>query len=78
MNPFRTKSEGAADYALNGADGTMIGAERGCDMATVRKTITLTEQERVVRQALIEGERSGTREPFDFKAFKRRKSQQHG
>ena len=81
-------------------------------MATVRKTITLTEQQdawiaaqvaaghytndseairdlirreqerglefEAIRQALIEGERSGAPEPFDFKAFKRRKSQQHG
>lgn len=81
-------------------------------MATVRKTITLTEQQDAwiaaqvaagqytndseairdlirreqergleldaIRQALIEGERSGAPEPFDFKSFKRRKSQQHG
>ena len=46
-------------------------------MATVRKTITLTELE-AIRQALIEGERSGAPEPFDFKAFKRRKREQHG
>ena len=56
----------------------MIGAERGSDMATVRKTITLTAPERRVRQALIEGERSGAPEPFDFKAFKRRKREQLG
>ena len=81
-------------------------------MATVRKTITLTdqqdawiaariadghytndseairdlirrEQERnfeteTIRQALIEGEQSGEPEPFDFAAFKRRKTAQHG
>lgn len=81
-------------------------------MGTVRKTITLTEeqdawiaeqiaagnytndseairdlirrqQERsfeieTVRQALIEGEQSGEPERFDFAAFKRRKSAQHG
>lgn len=81
-------------------------------MATVRKTITVTdtqdawisaqvqagrftndselirdlirrEQERfaeveAVRQALIEGERSGEPQPFDFTAFSRRKITQHG
>ena len=81
-------------------------------MATVRKTITLTEQQdawiaaqvaagqytndseairdlirreqerglelEALRQALIEGERSGAPEPFDFKAFKHRKREQHG
>jgi len=81
-------------------------------MATVRKTITVTdtqdawitaqvragrftndselirdlirrEQERAmqieaVRQALIEGERSGEPQPFDFTAFTRRKVAQHG
>lgn len=81
-------------------------------MGTVRKTITLTdqqdawikaqienglytndseairdlirrEQERVaeleaLRQALIDGERSGEPERFDFKAFSRRKQAQHG
>lgn len=81
-------------------------------MATVRKTITLTqqqdawiaaqvsagsytndseairdlirrEQERSanvegIRQALIEGEESGEPQSFDFAAFKRRKSADHG
>ena len=47
-------------------------------MANIRKTFPVTEQEPWVRQALIEGERSGAPEPFVFKAFKRRKSQQHG
>lgn len=81
-------------------------------MATVRKTITLTEQQNAwiaaridagsytndseairdlirreqerdlqietVRQALIEGEQSGEPEPFDFAAFKRRKTEEHG
>ncbi|MGH8184670.1 MAG: type II toxin-antitoxin system ParD family antitoxin [Rhodanobacteraceae bacterium] len=81
-------------------------------MTTIRKTITVTdqqdawisaqvhagrftndselirdlirrEQERnaeieAVRQALIEGERSGKPQPFDFAAFKRRKRAQHG
>lgn len=81
-------------------------------MGTIRKTITLTdeqnawiaaqiavgsytndseairdlirrEQERgfeidTIRQALIEGERSGEPEAFDFAAFKLRKSAQHG
>lgn len=81
-------------------------------MATVRKTITVTdqqdswistqvqggrfandselirdlirrEQERTagleaVRQALIEGERSGDPQNFDFAAFTRRKLAQHG
>jgi antitoxin ParD1/3/4 len=81
-------------------------------MSTVRKTITLTdqqdhwikaqiqaghytndseylrdlirrEQERVgqletVRAALIEGERSGTPEPFDAQAFKARMAARHG
>ena len=81
-------------------------------MATVRKTITLTEQQdafiaaqieaghytndseairdlirreqerrfdaEAVRQALIEGEQSGTPEPFDVAAFKERKAAQHG
>ncbi|WP_420607910.1 type II toxin-antitoxin system ParD family antitoxin [Novosphingopyxis sp.] len=81
-------------------------------MATVRKTITLTqqqdawiaaqidagnytndseairdlirrEQERSfevesIRQALIEGERSGEPEQFDFAGFKQRKAAQHG
>ena len=81
-------------------------------MGTVRKTITLTEQQNewiaeqiaegaytndseairdlirreqerrfeieTLRQALIEGEQSGEAEPFDFAAFKRRKSAQHG
>ncbi len=41
------------------------------------------EQERsaeveAIRQALIEGERSGEPEPFDFAAFKRCKSSRHG
>jgi len=31
-----------------------------------------------IRQALIEGERSGEPEAFDFAAFKQRKSAQHG
>ena len=31
-----------------------------------------------LRQALIEGEESGEPEPFDFKAFKKRKAAQHG
>ena len=81
-------------------------------MATVRKTITVTdqqdtwitaqvqagrftndselirdlirrEQERsigidAIRQALIEGERSGDPQDFDFAAFTRRKIAQHG
>ena len=81
-------------------------------MATVRKTITLTEQQDAwiaaqiaaghytndseairdlirreqernfeiesIRQALIEGERSGPPEAFDFAAFKRRKVAEHG
>jgi len=81
-------------------------------MATVRKTITLTEQQdawiaaqieagsytndseairdlirreqersfeiETIRQALIEGERCGEPEPFDFVAFKRRKAAEHG
>ena len=81
-------------------------------MATVRKTITLTEQQDAwiadqvdagsyaddseairdlirreqergleregIRQALIEGERSGEPEPFDFAAFTRRKAEQGG
>ena len=81
-------------------------------MATVRKTITLTEQQNAwitaqvdggnytndseairdlirreqqrsaetdaVRRALIEGEDSGDPEPFDFAAFKHRKTTQHG
>lgn len=81
-------------------------------MASVRKTITLTEQQYAwigtqiaagtysddseaigdlirraqarsvetesLRQALIVGEQSGEPEPFDFAAFKRRKSAQHG
>ena len=81
-------------------------------MGTVRKTITLTEQQdawiaehiaaghytndseairdlirrqqersfelETIRQALIVGERSGVPESFDFAAFKRRKSAQHG
>jgi antitoxin ParD1/3/4 len=80
-------------------------------MATVRKTITVTdqqdawitsqveagrftndselirdlirrEQERIeqiesVRQALVEGEKSGAPRPFDFAAFNRRKIKQH-
>ena len=41
------------------------------------------EQERsfeieTIRQALIEGEQSGEPEPFDFAAFKKRKSAQDG
>lgn len=41
------------------------------------------EQERdfeleTIRQALIEGERSGEPEPFDFAAFQRRKAAEHG
>ncbi|MDD3380072.1 MAG: type II toxin-antitoxin system ParD family antitoxin [Rugosibacter sp.] len=81
-------------------------------MATVRKTITLTEQQNAwiaaqiaagsytndseairdlirreqergaevesIRQALIEGEQSGEPEPFDFAAFKQRKTAQYG
>lgn len=81
-------------------------------MATVRKTITITEQQNAwianqiaagsytndseairdlirreqergaeietLRRALIEGEESGEPEPFDFAAFKRRKTAQHG
>ncbi len=81
-------------------------------MATVRKTITLTEQQDAwiaaqvaagnytndseairdlirreqergaeiehIRQALIEGEQSGEPQPFDFAAFKRRKTAGHG
>jgi antitoxin ParD1/3/4 len=81
-------------------------------VATVRKTITLTEQQDAwiaaqvdagaytndseairdlirreqernfevesIRQALIEGERSGAPERFDFAAFRQRKAAQHG
>jgi len=81
-------------------------------MPTVRKTITLTQQQDAwiaaqidagsyasdseairdlirreqerglevdnIRRALIEGERSGEPEPFDFAAFKGRKARQHG
>ena len=81
-------------------------------MATVRKTITLTEQQdawiaalvdagsytddseairdlirreqqrgqeiEYLRHALIEGEQSGTPEPFDFAEFRMRKRAQHG
>lgn len=81
-------------------------------MGTVRKTITLTDQQNAwiatqiaagqytndseairdlirreqergseieaIRLALIEGEQSGEPEPFDFAAFKRRKTAQHG
>lgn len=81
-------------------------------MATVRKTITITEQQNAwianqiaagsytndseairdlirreqergaeieaLRRALIEGEESGEPKPFDFAAFKRRKTAQHG
>lgn len=81
-------------------------------MATIRKTITVTdqqdlwistqvesgrftndselirdlirrEQERTadldaLRQALLEGERSGEPQAFDFAAFTRRKQMQHG
>lgn len=81
-------------------------------MATIRKTITVTdqqdhwidaqieagrfandselirdlirrEQERTaemdaLRQALVEGERSGEPRTFDFAAFTRRKQKQHG
>ena len=47
-------------------------------MANIRKTFPVTEQEPWVRQALIEGEPSGAPEPFDFRAFKRRKREQHG
>ena len=81
-------------------------------MGTVRKTITLTEQQDAwisaqiaaglytndseairdlirreqertfeidaIRRALIEGEQSGEAEPFDFAAFKRRKTAEHG
>ncbi len=81
-------------------------------MATVRKTITLTEQQDAwiaaqiaagsytndseairdlirheqersaeieeIRRALIEGEESGEPQPFDFDAFKKRKSAQYG
>lgn len=80
-------------------------------MGTVRKTITLTEQQdswitgqvdaglytndseairdlirreqerkfetETIRQALIEGERSGEPERFDFASFKRRKTAQY-
>jgi antitoxin ParD1/3/4 len=81
-------------------------------MGTVRKTITLTDQQEAwiasqvaaghytndseairdlirreqercsdltaIRLALIEGEQSGEPETFDFAAFKRRKTEQHG
>jgi len=84
----------------------------GQAMATVRKTITLTEQQNAwiaaqiaagsytndseairdlirreqergaevesIRQALIDGEQSGEPEPFDFAAFKQRKTAQYG
>lgn len=81
-------------------------------MATIRKTITVTDQQDLwiamqvdagrftndselirdlirreqelvaehdaIRQALIEGERSGEPQPFDMAAFVRRKQAQHG
>ena len=81
-------------------------------MSTVRKTITLTEQQNAwiaaqiaaghytndseairdlirreqerdiglaaIRQALVEGEESGEPESFDFAAFRRRMTAQHG
>lgn len=52
------------------------------DSEAVRDLIR-REQERTfeietIRQALIEGEQSGEPEPFDFAAFRRRKTAQHG
>lgn len=49
-------------------------------MATVRKTITMTDQQdswikaqiETLREALIEGENSGEPQPFDAAAFKQR------
>lgn len=49
-------------------------------MATVRKTITVTDQQdswikaqiETLRKSLIEGENSGEPQPFDAAAFKQR------
>ena len=52
------------------------------DSEAIRDLIRREQERRfeieTVRQALIEGEQSGEAEPFDFAAFKQRKSAQHG
>ncbi|MDN5864429.1 MAG: type II toxin-antitoxin system ParD family antitoxin [Gammaproteobacteria bacterium] len=44
----------------------------------IRREQERTAEVEAVRQALIEGERSGEPEAFDFAAFTRRKHTQHG
>ncbi|MDR7156204.1 antitoxin ParD1/3/4 [Sphingobium xenophagum] len=52
------------------------------DSEAIRDLIRRAQERSVevetICQALIEGEQSGAAEPFDFSAFKRRKSVQHG
>ncbi len=60
-----------------------VQAGRFTNDSEVIRDLIRREQERVaqieaVRQALIEGERSGDPQPFDFEAFARRKVAQHG
>ena len=44
----------------------------------IRREQERTSEIEIIRQALIEGERSGEPQPFDFEAFKKRKRAQHG
>ena len=44
----------------------------------IRREQERTAERDAVRQALIEGERSGDPQSFDFAAFTRRKASQHG
>ena len=52
------------------------------DSEAIRDLIRREQERRfeieTLRQALIEGEQSGAPERFDFAAFKKRKSAQHG
>ena len=55
-------------------------------MSTVRKTITLTDQQdhwvkaqiEAIHSALIEGENSGAAQVFDARAFKQKMRAKHG
>jgi antitoxin ParD1/3/4 len=50
------------------------------DSEAIRDLIRREQERRIerVRHALIEGEQSGEPQPFDFKAFRRRKAAERG
>ena len=70
----KQQDEGIAEQIAGGAYTN--------DSEAIRDLIRREQERRseieAVRRALIEGEQSGEAEPFDFAAFKQRKSARHG